>query len=87
MPGVFSKSVGWILTVTKTVSKIANLGKRGVLFVWQDELGLRSVGSPALLEKFNLSQRCSACCEKSSWEESARTDSANLATVRATIHH
>ena len=34
MPGVFSKSVGWIVATVKNVSKIANIGKRGVLFVW-----------------------------------------------------
>ena len=48
MPGVFSKSVGWIVATVKNVSKIANIGKRGVLFVWQDETGMRVVGSPVL---------------------------------------
>ena len=47
MPGVFSKSVGWIVATVKNVSKIANIGKRGVLFVWQDETGMKVVGSPS----------------------------------------
>ena len=85
MPGVFSKSVGWILTVSKTVSKIANLGKRGVLFIWHDELGLRAVGSPAMVEKFNASRTCSGCVVKGSWEEAAKKDSINLATGNATL--
>ena len=54
MPGVFSKSVGWIVATVKNVSKIANIGKRGVLFVWQDETGMRVVGSPAMTEKFKM---------------------------------
>ena len=56
MPGVFSKSVGWILTVTKTVTKIANLGKRGVLFIWQNELGLRAVGSPEMVDRLDFNR-------------------------------
>ena len=88
MPGVFTKSVGWILTVTKTVSKIANLGKRGVLFVWKDELGLRAVGSPAMLERFNRSRACSDCGGgvHASWEEAANKDSINLATGNAVVN-
>ena len=87
MPGVFTKSVGWILTVTKTVSKIANLGKRGVLFVWKDELGLRAVGSPAMLERFNRSRACADCGGgvHASWEEAANKDSINLATGNAVV--
>ena len=61
MPGVFSRSVWLILTVSKTVNKIDNFGKRGVLFVWHDELGLRVVGSLAMVEKFNASRTCSGC--------------------------
>jgi len=85
MPGVFSKSVGWILTATKTVTKIANLGKRGVLFIWQDELGLRAVGSPEMVDRFHASRNCSSCNEKYSWEESAKRDSINLATGNANV--
>ena len=71
-------SVGWILTVSKTVAKIANLGKRGVLFVWKDELGTRAVGSPA----------CSDCDGgvHASWEEAANKDSINLATGNAVVN-
>ena len=45
MPGVFSKSIGWVVSILKTVAKLANTGKRGCLFVWQDETGLRLVFS------------------------------------------
>ena len=83
MPGVFSKSVGWILTVSKRVSTIANLGKKQFcLFV---ELGLRAVETPAMVEKFSASKTCSGFGVKGSQEEAAKKDSINLATGNATL--
>ena len=80
MPGVFSKSVGWIVATVKNVSKIANIGKRGVLFVCQDETGMRVVGSPAMTEKFKKCCNCNVCNAATTWEVAGKSDSADLAT-------
>ena len=85
MPGIFSKTLGWILNGIKLVSKIANLAHRGVLFAWHDELGLRVVGSPMMLEKFNGCRNCATCQEQGSWDEKAKMDSVSLATGKVHV--
>jgi len=75
-----------VVNVAKSVSKMANIAKIGVLFVWEDELGLRVVGSPAMLDKFYASKNCKTCGDKDgSWEESAKADSKNLSSGKAKV--
>ena len=85
MPSLFSRSVGWVVKVAKSVSKMANIAKIGVLFVWEDELGLRVVGSPAMLDKFYASKNCKTCNQNGTWEESAKADSKSLSSGKAKV--
>jgi hypothetical protein len=67
-----------IESLLKKVTTFAKCGNRGILLVWDDPTGLRHWGTENLVIKFESTRNCENCCNQTSWESSAKSDSIGL---------
>ena len=68
-----SKSKKSLLTGIKQLVRYADKNKRGFLLIWNDDTGVRHFGTPAMVEKFENSNKCLGCSENK-WDDSAKSD-------------